>query len=310
MMPVPGGSQARLSAPLRPAARALLAVALAAGVALAFAACRREPEPAQYPPQGTGTATGYGGYGGYGQYPPPTGTTTAPPPPSTSPTSPPAPTPTTTGTAPPPGPAPVAGFPCYYDTDLQCPFARCISGRCGGCRSDADCKPGATCGTSPLGAACIPSAGTGAPPPSTPPTPTATTPPTTQPPSDPFAAARARCLQRINEYRAKAKSGPVSARADREACADSQAQSDAAKNTAHGSFGKCGETAQNECPGWKGNVDTVLDSCLAAMFAEGPGTGAAHGHYNNMVEPSYKGAACGFYVAPDGGVWIVQDFYR
>jgi hypothetical protein len=95
-----------------------------------------------------------------------------------------------------------------------------------------------------------------------------------------------------------------------EACADSQAQSDAAKNTAHGSFGKCSETAQNECPGWKGGVDTVLDSCLAAMFAEGPGAGAAHGHYTNMVEPSYKGAACGFYVAPDGSVWIVQDFYR
>jgi hypothetical protein len=203
----------------------------------------------------------------------------------------------------------VPGFPCAYDTDLQCPFARCLGGRCGGCRSDADCKPGATCGTSPLGAACIPSAGTGAPPPATAPTPTAP-PPTTQPPSDPFASARARCLQRINEYRAKAKSAPVSARSDREACADSQAQSDAAKNTAHGSFGKCSETAQNECPGWKGGVDTVLDSCLAAMFAEGPGAGAAHGHYTNMVEPSYKGAACGFYVAPDSSVWIVQDFYR
>ena len=162
--------------------------------------------------------------------------------------------------------------------------------------------------------ACVPTGGTGAPPPQTPPTtpaPTTTAPPSTPPPaSDPFAAARARCLQRINEYRAKAGSAAVAMRTDRQECADSQAQSDAAQNTAHGAFGKCGETAQNECPGWKGTVDTVLDSCLDAMFKEGPGTGPAHGHYNNMIDSSYKGVACGFYVAPNGGVWIVQDYYR
>jgi uncharacterized protein YkwD len=157
--------------------------------------------------------------------------------------------------------------------------------------------------------ACIPSGGTGAPPPATPPT--SAPPPSTPPPSgDAYAAARARCVQRINEYRAKTQAAALAHRSDREPCADSQAQGDAAANTAHGAFGKCGETAQNECPGWKGNADTVLDSCLKAMFAEGPGNGPSHGHYNNMVDPTYKGVACGFYQAPNGGIWIVHDFYR
>jgi hypothetical protein len=204
---------------------------------------------------------------------------------------------------------------------MQCPFARCVAGRCGGCRSDADCKPGAACTGTPLGHTCVLSLASGPPAPAPtatppPPAPTPTAAPTTPPPappqapSDPFAAARERCLQIVNDYRAKAGSGAVGRRADREGCADKQAQSDAQSNQPHGSFGKCGETAQNECPGWKGTVDTVLDACLKAMFDEGPGSGPEHGHYNNMVHPSYRTAACGFFVAADGGVWIVQDYYR
>jgi hypothetical protein len=157
--------------------------------------------------------------------------------------------------------------------------------------------------------ACFPTGGGSAPAPT--PTATPTPPPTTPAPSsDPFAAGRARCLAKINEYRSKAGSAAIIERTDRQACADSQAQSDAANKSPHGSFGKCAETAQNECPGWKGSIETVLDSCLRAMFAEGPGSGPAHGHYNNMVEPAYRGVACGFHVTADGAVWIVQDYYR
>ncbi len=287
--------------------RALFFVSVMALIVVS--ACLREKPPAEpYPP---GQQTGQG-YGGAGYYPPPSPYPSAPPPTASVPAQPP-PTPTSTTpppSDPPPAPGPNAapGFPCASDNDLQCPFARCIAGRCGGCQSAADCKSGATCAQSPLGMACMPGAGSSSPPPQTPPT--TTPPPTTPPSTDAFAAARARCIQRINEYRAKGNAPAVAQRMDKQACADSQAQSDAASNTAHGAFGKCGETAQNECPGWKGSVDTVLDGCLQAMFAEGPGTGPAHGHYNNMMDPSYKGAACGFHQAPDGGIWIVHDFYR
>jgi hypothetical protein len=280
-------------------------------IGLAVGSCKREDDSARYP-QGGPPATGW--------TPPPTEPTAAPYPPQAPPEAQPPAEPTTQPTpepSPPPaqapaGPPPAPGFPCASDADLQCPFARCVGGRCGGCRSDADCKTGAACAQSLLGMACVPGSGTSAPPPApTPATPAPTTPaPTTPPTTDPFAAARARCLQRVNEYRATAGSSPLVARTDRQSCADSQAQSDATNKTPHGAFGKCAETAQNECPGWKGTVDSVLDACLKAMFAEGPGTGPAHGHYNNMVEPAYRSVACGFHVAADGAVWIIQDYYR
>lgn len=96
----------------------------------------------------------------------------------------------------------------------------------------------------------------------------------------------------------------------REACADGQAKSDALASQPHGRFGKCGEGAQNECPGWKGTPESTVDSCLQAMFDEGPGAGAAHGHYNNMMDAKYGSVACGFYVTSDGSIWLVQDFFR
>jgi hypothetical protein len=283
---------------------------------VAVGSCKREEETARYP-QPTPTATGWGPE--HGQQPPPPAPTSAPPPAATpeppAPSVPPAPPePPPQPTQAPAGPPPAVGFPCASDADLHCPFARCVGGRCGGCRNDADCKPGAACASSPLGMACIPGSGAGAPAPTptSAPAPAPTAPPATTPPAsaDPWAPARARCLQRVNEYRAKAGSAAVVEHTQRLTCADSQAQSDAQNKTPHGSFGKCAETAQNECPGWKGSVESVLDSCLKAMFAEGPGTGPAHGHYNNMVEPTYRSVACGFHVAADGAVWIVQDYYR
>ena len=40
------------------------------------------------------------------------------------------------------------------------------------------------------------------------------------------------------------------------------------------------------------------------MWNEGPGGG----HYENMKSPTAKEVWCGFYTAPDGAVWSVQDF--
>jgi hypothetical protein len=127
---------------------------------------------------------------------------------------------------------------------------------------------------------------------------------------DPLDALRTRCLQRTNEYRARVSAPPLIRRPDREACGDTEAQSDGATNRAHGAFGHCQESAQNECPGWPGPLEQTIDQCLAQMFAEGPGPFSGHGHYLNMTDPSYRGVACGITTLPNGQIWIVQDFFR
>lgn len=74
-------------------------------------------------------------------------------------------------------------------------------------------------------------------------------------------------------------------------------------------FGQCRERAQNECPAWSGAPEDVIERCLATMFAEGPGAGPAHGHYNNMTDRKYRGVACGIAQMPGGELWVVQNFY-
>ncbi|HXK18866.1 MAG TPA: hypothetical protein VNG33_13740, partial [Polyangiaceae bacterium] len=51
---------------------------------------------------------------------------------------------------------PAFGFFCATDNDAQCPFARCVSGRCGGCSSQAECKPNTQCVPSFVGQLCLP----------------------------------------------------------------------------------------------------------------------------------------------------------
>ncbi len=80
--------------------------------------------------------------------------------------------------------------------------------------------------------------------------------------------------------------------------------SDSQTKQAHGAFGQCGEFAQNECPGWGGAIETVLEGCLQAMWNEGPGGG----HYETMRSGQYTEAACGMHQAADGGWWVVQNF--
>ncbi|HYP97173.1 MAG TPA: CAP domain-containing protein [Polyangiaceae bacterium] len=257
-------------------------------VSCALLACKKE-EPASYPqPQVVGT------------YPNAVPTATTP-----------AATPTAAPTSVPGAPA--VGLPCASEQDLQCAFAHCISGRCGGCRSNADCKPGSQCMQSLFGYACFPVAPQpGSTPAQTPiSAPVAVAVPATPTNgADPLDALRARCVQRTNEYRASVSAAPVARRLDREACADGAARNDGASGAAHGAFGRCQEGAQNECPGWPGSAEQVVDKCLAQMFAEGPGPFDGHGHYLNMTAAQYTGVACGFATAADGKLWIVQNFYR
>ncbi len=265
-------------------------IGIALVACLALASCKQEdPTPPAYPATTT--------------FPAPTATPAAPTP--------------TPGGMPAPGPAtapampPAFGFFCATDNDPQCPFGRCLSGRCGGCTSVSDCKTNTQCVPSFVGQVCLPGS---APSPNVPvpgaslppPTPTPTPPPAS---ASPLESARQLCLQRTNEYRARVGVGPVVRRPDTEPCGDAQASSDGASRTAHGAFGQCRERAQNECPGWPGTPTDVIDRCLAMMFAEGPGSGPSHGHYVNMTDVRYRGVSCGIATAADGKLWVVQDFF-
>ena len=272
------------------------------GVALGVTSCRRD----DVPPASPGGAVSGQGYPQQG-YPQPN---SAPPPPAV---------------LAPRGPS----FPCASEADLVCAFAHCVQGGCGGCTSDADCKPNGACTQTPLGYACLArgfaTAPGPAPSPTPPPTPAPTfaptvptftpqpiPPPATPPTTDRFARARQLCVDRTNEYRARVGARPVSRRHEREGCIDGEAAADSSSGKAHGTMGRCGESAQNACPDYPGqSPESTLSDCLAQMFAEGPGEPySAHGHYLNMTEPSYTGVACGFFVTPSGKLWINQDFYR
>jgi len=134
-----------------------------------------------------------------------------------------------------------------------------------------------------------------------------TTPPDTG--GESLDAVRVLCVDEINAYRATEGKTPYAGWTSAGPCADGQAKADSESGKAHGTFGKCGESAQNECPGWGGPPDSMIKGCLKMMWAEGPGEPfSAHGHYINMSSTGYSTVACGFYQTPSGSWWSVQDF--
>jgi hypothetical protein len=126
---------------------------------------------------------------------------------------------------------------------------------------------------------------------------------------DANAALRTQCVDAINTYRATLGLPPYAAWSEQGSCSDQSAAADAKTGTAHGSFGKCTEMAQNECPGWPGPPETMTDNCLKMMWDEGPGADfGKHGHYINMSSTKYTKVACGFAQTADGKWWSVQNF--
>lgn len=122
----------------------------------------------------------------------------------------------------------------------------------------------------------------------------------------PFAE---QCVKLINDHRATVSLPPLARWEDGEACADDQAETDATANSPHSAFGTCSEGAQNECPAWPGPPENMIGSCLAQMWAEGPGQDfAEHGHYLNMTNTKFTQVACGVSVGSDGKVWAIQNF--
>jgi hypothetical protein len=113
------------------------------------------------------------------------------------------------------------------------------------------------------------------------------------------------CVATINQLRSTKGLQPLARWTATEACADSQAANDGSTSAAHGAFGKCGEVAQNECPGWPAPAATTIPKCLEAMWGEGPGGG----HYEAMSSRLYTKVSCGFGTAADGSIWAVQNFH-
>ncbi len=139
-------------------------------------------------------------------------------------------------------------------------------------------------------------------------TPVATRTPTPVPTGNPNDVEQL-CVDTINAYRASIGRAPLQRWTTSEACAEDQGFSDAQTQTPHSAFGRCGEYAQNECPGWPGPPNAMIGTCLQAMWNEGPGSDfGTHGHYINMSNPGYTRVACGFAVLSNGKVWAVQDF--
>jgi hypothetical protein len=128
-------------------------------------------------------------------------------------------------------------------------------------------------------------------------------------PGNPYDEAAQYCVDVINMYRATIGLPPYERWIEAEVCSGEEAESDAMTNTPHGAFGQCGEWAQNECPGYSGPPEQLLDVCLAQMWAEGPGEPFEdHGHYINMSSTEYTKVACGFYQTGQGDYWAIQNF--
>ena len=125
-----------------------------------------------------------------------------------------------------------------------------------------------------------------------------------------LAAARAQCVQILNQDRATLSpaSPPLAEDTANEACVDGQAQADFTANMAYSAFGKCRESAANECPSWPGPPSAIMTTCLAQMWAEGPPPSGQVNHWSNMSNAKYTKVACGFYQTPTGSWWATQDF--
>lgn len=146
--------------------------------------------------------------------------------------------------------------------------------------------------------------------------------------TDPYAAARATCIAKINALRATKSLSAYNQWTSAEACVDGQATSDEQSSSPHGAFNQCGESAQNEC---LGSGASGIEGCLDSMWAEkdqpgcagcdacadgynpncpncdfyGSTTGDVCGHYVNMSAKYFSQAACGF---SDLGGWAAIDF--
>ena len=139
--------------------------------------------------------------------------------------------------------------------------------------------------------------------------------------NDPFAAARATCIAKINTLRATKGRTAYTRWTAVESCVDQEVTSDATSGQAHAAWlsgqYSCNGNGQNEC---EGQGASGIESCLDQMWNEkdqpecagcdacadaynpnctncdffGMTTGHVCGHYVNMSANYFTMAACGF----------------
>jgi len=125
------------------------------------------------------------------------------------------------------------------------------------------------------------------------------------------------CVDETNRYRAMNDKAAVVHSAELETYANTGAMVDHT-GSPHQHFSSTSgggiAFAENECPRWGlsqqggGDMVELARACIAAFYSEGPGSGAGHGHYNNMMGV-YGTLGCGIYQSGDS-VTLVQDFGR
>lgn len=141
------------------------------------------------------------------------------------------------------------------------------------------------------------------------------------PNNDPFAAARATCMAKINELRATKSRAAYVEWISAETCVDQEATADETSGQPHAAWLSgtypCNGNGQNEC---LGQGPSGIASCLDQMWAEkdqpecsgcdacadaynpnclncdftGQATGHVCGHYVNLSANYFTMAACGF----------------
>jgi len=75
--------------------------------------------------------------------------------------------------------------------------------------------------------------------------------------------------------------------------------------------GFVGGAAENQGDpfGWpSGSAQEQIAEILQMMWDEGPGTGAAHGHYNNLVNPAFTRLGVGLVLDATGRLYFTNDF--
>jgi uncharacterized protein YkwD len=134
-------------------------------------------------------------------------------------------------------------------------------------------------------------------------------------------SAEAYNLRAINAYRARAGVEPVELDPSLSAFALEGSRTFRQERRAHGHFRRASRSGalfrvhgfsgpacenQGDPNGWPpmGSVEAQIDDILAAMWREGPGGG----HYDNLTNPRVKRVGIGLIVAPDGRLWLTNDF--
>lgn len=132
-------------------------------------------------------------------------------------------------------------------------------------------------------------------------------------------SAKQFCVSETNRYRAMNSKAAVAENPALETYADTGATTDYDSNSPHSHFtstqGGGIANAENECPGhsgWHlapgGDLNALVGMCVAAFYAEGPGSDySTHGHYINMMG-AYAKLGCGIDQASSGDVTIIQDY--